>query len=108
MRTAVYAKSECSQFVICYLWLDFCEKSKIKRQQFCLLFSGNNQFENDTVGAFGPTGAQTIHIYKLTEFIMVDKYQNVVIAVFQIMTPGFESFNNGQKLTIVSFIPHFN
>lgn len=39
---------------------------------------------------------------------MVSKYKNLVYAVFQVITPSFEDFNNSQKLLIMSFVPRIN
>lgn len=39
---------------------------------------------------------------------MVNKYKNLVHAVFQVIIPSFEDFNNSQKLLIMSFVPRIN
>ena len=52
--------------------------------------------------------ALTFYIHKLTEIIIVYKYWNFILAALQIVAPGFESVNNSQELTIVSFIPCFS
>ena len=39
---------------------------------------------------------------------MVCKYQIFIFVALQIRMPGFENFNNGQKLTIVSFVSYFS
>ena len=45
----------------------------------------------------GPTDlsrAQALCIHESTEVIMVDKHQNFMLAVFQIVSPSFKSLNN--------------
>ena len=49
-------------------------------------------------------GAQTLHIRKTTEVIMVHKDENLMLAVFQIMTPRLKGFDNSQKLIVVGFV----
>ena len=49
--------------------------------------------------------AQTLRIHKSTEVIMVGKYQNFVLAAFQIISPCLKSLNNYQKLTVMGFVP---
>lgn len=39
---------------------------------------------------------------------MVDKDWNLILGAFQIMLPGPESFNNNQKLIVVSFMLRLN
>ena len=54
------------------------------------------------------TKAQTFCIYELIDIIIVCKHQNFVFVALQVVMLGFKSFNNSQKLTIVSFVPYFS
>ena len=38
--------------------------------------------------------AQTLCVHKPTEVVMVDKHQDFVLAIFQIVSPGFKSLND--------------
>ena len=40
--------------------------------------------------------------------MVIDKYKEFVVATFYIILPYFESFNDSQKLTVVSFVLNFN
>ena len=51
---------------------------------------------------------QTFCIYEFSKVIVVSENENLVFANFQIMPPCFEGFNNGQKLTVVSFVSSFS
>ena len=57
---------------------------------------------------FGPldlSGAQAFCIHKTTEIIIIYKYENLMLATFQIVTPPFEGLDNSQKLIVVGLIP---
>lgn len=51
------------------------------------------------------TAAQALCIYKSTQVVMAGEDKNFMLAVFQIVVPYLECFNNSQELTIISFIP---
>lgn len=36
------------------------------------------------------TRAQTFYIYKVTKIIIIDKNQDLILATFQIVAPGFK------------------
>ena len=50
------------------------------------------------------TRAQTLCIYELSEVIMVSENEDFVFAAFYVVLSGFKCFDNGQKLTVVSFV----
>ena len=50
------------------------------------------------------TKTQAFCVHEAAKVIVINKYKNFIFTIFQIMLPYFESFNNGQKLTVVSFI----
>ena len=50
---------------------------------------------------------QTLYIYKITKFVIIGIYKYFVLATFLIMLLYFEGLNNGQKLTVVSFVSSF-
>lgn len=60
------------------------------------------------LGPLNLSKAQTFCIHKLTTTIMIYKYQNWGLTAFQIVMPGFQSFNQSWKLTVVGFIPSFD
>lgn len=55
MKTVVYEESEYFEFVTSYFWLDPSEESEIMYLELHWLFSSDNQFENNTKKALGPT-----------------------------------------------------
>ena len=61
----------------------------------------------ELLGSADLSGAQTLCIHETTEVIIVRKDENIMLAIFQIVTPYLESFNNNQKLTVVSLISFF-
>lgn len=38
----------------------------------------------------------------------MDKYKNFVLVFYELMSPCLKSFKDGQKLTVLSFIPYFS
>ena len=52
-------------------------------------------------------GAQTLCIHKTTEFIIVRKDENLMLAAFQIVMPCLEDFDDSYKLTVVSLVSCF-
>ena len=48
--------------------------------------------------------AQILYIYKAAKVVLVNKHKNFVLAIFYVVPPCFEYFNNGQKLTVMSFV----
>ena len=50
---------------------------------------------------------QALRIHELSKVIVVSKNKDLVFATFWIMLPCFEGVNNGQKLTVVSFVLKF-
>ena len=53
------------------------------------------------------SGAQTLCIHETKEVIVIRKNKNLIFAVFQVVVPILECFNNSQKLTIVDFLSYF-
>ena len=49
--------------------------------------------------------AQTLCIYETTEVIVVYKDENLMFAVFQIMTLRLKDLDDSQKLAVVDLIP---
>ena len=41
------------------------------------------------------SGAQTLHIYKITEVIIVRKDKNLMLVAFHLVALSFECLNNG-------------
>lgn len=79
--------------------------------QFCEYFSNNNQLKSDNKRVFSLlnlTKALTFYIYQLIKVVIVYKNENLVFTVYQVILPGFKSFNNCQKLNIKSFISNFD
>ena len=54
------------------------------------------------------TRAQVLHIYKLTEVIIVNKEENLILAVFQLVIPSLKDFNNSRELLIVNLVASFD
>lgn len=52
--------------------------------------------------------AQNFYIHETTKVIMIDEYEKFVVVAFKIVSLYFKDFNNGQNLTIVSFILYFS
>ncbi len=52
--------------------------------------------------------AQAFHIYEALEVVMVCKYENFMLAAFQVVPPGLKRCNNGQQLSVVVLIPSFS
>ena len=50
---------------------------------------------------------QALYIHETTKVVMIGKNKDLVFATFEIMLPCFKSLNNGQKLTVVSFVLSF-
>ena len=50
---------------------------------------------------------QVFCIYETTKVVMISKNKDLIFATCWIMPPCFEGFNNGQKLTVVSFVSSF-
>ncbi len=49
---------------------------------------------------------QVFRLYKMLEFIMVCKHENFMLAALQVISLGFEGFNNGQQLAVMGLIPN--
>lgn len=49
-----------------------------------------------------PLGAETFYQYKLTEVVVIYENKNFKLVALKVMVPSLESFNNGQKLQIMS------
>ena len=56
MKTAIFEKSKCFQFVTYLLWLNLFKRSETMHLQFRWHFFGDNQFNNNTKKVFGHTG----------------------------------------------------
>ena len=50
---------------------------------------------------------QAFQVHKLAKIVMIGKHKDFVLAIFKIMPPCFEGFNNSKKLNIVSFVSSF-
>ena len=50
---------------------------------------------------------QAFCIHELSKIIVVSENKDLVFTTFSIMPPCFEGLNNGQKLTVVSFVSSF-
>ena len=50
---------------------------------------------------------QALLIHELSKVILVSENEDLVFETFQIMPPCFECFDDGQKLTVVSFVSSF-
>ena len=55
----------------------------------------------------GPTDllrAQTLSIDESTEVIVVRKGENLMLAIFYVVAPYYESFDNSQKLIVMGLL----
>ena len=85
----------------------FSVETLIKHLQPHLPYSANNQFENGIERALGPrdlSGIQALCIHETTEVIIVRKNKNLMLATFQVGSPGLESLDNSQKLAVMGII----
>lgn len=48
--------------------------------------------------------AQVFFIHKVLEVVVVCEHKYFMLPSFLVVLPSFESFNNGQKLSIVGFV----
>ena len=74
---------------------------------FSLIIIDLKMIARQLLGPPNLTKAQTLHIHKSIEFIMVSKNKDFVFAAFKVMALSFKSFNNGQKFIIISFVSSF-
>lgn len=56
------------------------------------------------LGLLNLSGAQVLYIHEPTEVVIVREHKNFMLTTFKIMPSGFQSFNNGQKLSIIGFV----
>ena len=47
-------------------------------------------------------------VHELAKIIMIGKHKHFGLVNFEIMPPSFESFNNNQKFTDMSFVSSFD
>ncbi len=59
----------------------------------------------ELLGSADLSGAQALRnvIHEPTEVVVIRKHKNPMLEALEGMPPGFKGFNNGQKLTVVSF-----
>ena len=50
---------------------------------------------------------QVFYVYEAAKVVMIGEDKNFVLEIFWIMPPCFEGLNDGQKLTIISFLSSF-
>lgn len=50
------------------------------------------------------TRTKTLCIYKTIKVVIVDEDKDLVFTTFLVVPSSFESFNNSQKLTVMSFV----
>ena len=97
MRTAVYEESECFCFVICFFSLIPLREARqcvCSSVCFALIIINSKVVTREFLRPADLSGAQTLCIYEPTEVVIVGKYQDFVLAAFQIVTPGLKSLNN--------------
>ena len=58
----------------------------------------------ELLGLADLSGAHAFHIYKVTKVVVVCEDKHFVFAIFQIVTPCFEGFDDSQKLAVVGLI----
>lgn len=59
---------------------------------------------------FDPTNlskAQTLYIYEVVKIVVIYKKKNLIFTIFQIVPPSFKSFDNCQKVVIISLVSNF-
>lgn len=54
------------------------------------------------------TKTRTFYIHKPIKVIMIGENKDLVFIAFKVILSSLQSFNNGQKLTIIGFVPCFN
>ncbi len=48
--------------------------------------------------------AQILRIHKLTEVVVINEDEDLVLVAFKVVAPSLKYFNNGQELLIVSLV----
>lgn len=82
----------------------------IGRLQLYSSLPNHNDLEVVLSELLGPTNlprAEPLSIYKSMQVNVVSKNENLIFIAFSVVTPCFKSFNNSQKLMIVSFVTSF-
>ena len=73
---------------------------------FTLTIIDSKMVIKELLGPANLTKAQTLYVYELLEVIMVSKNEYLVFTIFWVVLLGFKSFNNSEKLTVLSFVPN--
>ena len=61
----------------------------------------------ELLGLLNLARTQVLCIHETTKVVIIGKNESLVFATFKIMSPYFKSLNNGQKLTVMSFVSSF-
>ena len=102
MKDSAILSSELLLFILASLWKP--RQSICSRICLTLAIVNLEMVSRELLGPADLFGAQALCIHKTTEVIMVRKDDNLMLAAFQIVTPRFEGFDDGQKLAVVGFI----
>ncbi len=98
MRSANDKEFEYSYLGVLFLGLAFLWKVRqsISRNiSFSLTIINLEVISRELLGSTDLTRAQAFHIHESTEDVMVSKDEDHVFAALQVVTPSFESLNDG-------------
>ncbi len=81
-------------------------KQAISRSiSFFLIIIDLEVISRELLGPADLAGAPTPCIYESKEVVVISEDKDLVFAVFQIVAPSFQGFNDSQELLVVGFVP---
>ena len=104
MKDSAILSSELLLFILASLWKP--RQSICSRICLTLAIVDSEVVLRELLGLADLSGAQALCIYETTEVIVVRKNKNLMLAAFQVVTPGLESLDDSQKLAVVGLIAY--